>query len=125
MNMTSRKLYRSREGELFGVCQGIADWRDLPVDSLRLVVAIAIVVTGVFPGLVIYSLLALLLPLEPGYGTRYSRQQQKHRDDGRERYTREDLRSAFESLKRKVETMEEEVLDKESDWDHRFNQTRK
>lgn len=125
MNMAGKRLYRSREGELFGVCQGIAEWRDLPVDSLRLIVAIAIIATGVFPGLVIYSLLALLLPLEPGYGTRYSRYQKGRRYDERERYTREDLRTAYESLRRKVETMEEEVLDKESDWDHRFNQTRK
>ena len=70
--MATKRLYRSRRGQIFGVCQGIADWRDLPVDTLRLIVAITIIVTGVFPGLAIYALLGLLLPLEPEYGTSYS-----------------------------------------------------
>jgi len=54
--MATKRLYRSRKGQIFGVCQGIADWRDLPVDTLRVIVALAILVTGVFPGLVIYGL---------------------------------------------------------------------
>jgi phage shock protein C len=60
-----KRLYRARNGQVFGVCQGIADWRELPVDAVRFIVLVAIVVTGVFPGLAIYVLLGLLLPVEP------------------------------------------------------------
>ncbi|MDD3998166.1 MAG: PspC domain-containing protein, partial [Sphaerochaetaceae bacterium] len=54
-----KKLYRSRNGKVFGVCQGFADWRELPVDIIRLIVIVAILTTGFFPGVVIYALLAL------------------------------------------------------------------
>jgi len=124
--MATKRLYRSRKGQIFGVCQGIADWRDLPVDTLRVIVALAILVTGVFPGLVIYGLLGLLLPLEPGYGTTYGddyeKERRRERTYGRTTTTKEDLRSTFESLKRKVEGMEEEIFDKERDWDQRFHE---
>ncbi len=70
-------LYRSRTGKVFGVCQGIANWRDLPVDILRAIVAVAILVTGIFPGVIIYALVALFLPLEPGYGTHYGDDDEK------------------------------------------------
>ena len=120
--MATNRLYRSRRGKIFGVCQGIADWRDLPVDLLRLIVAVSIFVTGVFPGIVIYALVALFLPLEPGYRTYYEESEEngKSSRDGFTR-TREELRETFERLTRKVEGMEEEIFDKERDWDHRFH----
>jgi phage shock protein C len=138
--MATTKLYRARTGKVFGVCQGIADWRDLPVDILRAIAAIAILATGVFPGLLVYALLALFLPLEPGYGTHYGddddddrprhdRRSYRHTRSSRTqeepRTTREDLRETFENLKRKVEGMEEEILDKERDWDQRFHEDKK
>jgi len=127
-------LYRSRTGKVFGVCQGIADWRDLPVDILRAIVAVAIFVTGIFPGIIIYALVALFLPLEPGYGTHYgddddekeerkSSAKEYRRDYSRPR-SREDLRATFENLKKKVQGMEEEIFDKERDWDQRFHEDR-
>ena len=124
--MATKKLYRSRRGKLFGVCQGIADWRDLPVDILRAIVAVSIIVTGIFPGIIIYALVALFLPLEPGYGTSYeeSEERESDRSKGHAR-TREDLRETFENLKRKVQGMEEEIFDKERDWDQRFHEDHK
>lgn len=117
--MATKRLYRSRKGKIFGVCQGIADWKDLPVNVLRIIVAVAIVATGVYPGIVIYALAALFMPLEPGYGTHYGEP-----SDGDDRHTRsrEDLKRTFENLKRKVEGMEEEIFDKERDWDQRFHE---
>ncbi len=126
--MTMNRLYRARTGKVFGVCQGVANWRDLPVDILRAIVAVAILVTGIFPGIVIYALVALFLPLEPGYGTHYGDDDDKEerRETRRERpRTREDLRETFESLKRKVEGMEEEIFDKERDWDQRFHEDKR
>lgn len=108
--MGTNRLYRSRKGKVFGVCQGIADWKDLPVGTLRLIVAISILAAGIFPGIAIYALAALFMPLEPEGG------------DSSPQTEEENLRRTFESLKRKVEEMEEEILDKERDWDKRFHQ---
>ncbi|HHU88698.1 MAG: PspC domain-containing protein [Sphaerochaetaceae bacterium] len=107
--MATKRLYRSREGKVFGVCQGIADWKELPVDVLRLIVGISILVTGLFPGILIYAGIALFLPLEPRYAQEQSSRGHK-----------EDLSEMFERLKRRVQGMEEEIFDKERDWDQRF-----
>ena len=70
---TRRGLYRSRKGEIFGVCQGIAEWRDLPVGPIRLAMILLAVFTGFAPMIIIYLLAALVLPLEPkGADRRYS-----------------------------------------------------
>ena len=117
MYMASNKLYRSRNGKVFGVCQGIADWKDLPADTLRLIVGISILVTGIFPGILIYAVVAMILPLEPtrrmsGFDTR---EEEYHYS------TKDTLHETFEKLKRKVEDMEESVFNKEHDWDKRFH----
>ncbi len=116
--MASHKLYRSRNGKVFGVCQGIADWKDLPADTLRLIVGISILVTGIFPGVLIYAIIALILPLEPSSRTTYyEREEDKDKD-----FSKDSLHETFERLKRKVENMEESVFNKERDWDKRFHE---
>ena len=110
-----RRLYRSRKGEIFGVCQGIADWRDLPVGSIRLAVILLAVFTGFAPVLVIYLLAAFILPPEPtGYDSRRTSRKP----------TAEDLKEEFDNLKSKVSGMEDRVFreqqDKEKAWEERF-----
>lgn len=68
-----KHLYRSRRGVIWGVCQGLADWLEVPVGVLRLICLVAFVLSGFFPIAAIYALAALLLPLEPaGYSSRYT-----------------------------------------------------
>ena len=122
MDMATKRLYRSRRGKVFGVCQGIAEWRELPVDVLRTIVAVAILVTGIAPGIIIYALVALFLPLEPGYGTYYEEAEKNFDQRYQQKQSREDLRETFERLKKKVQGMEEEIFDKERDWDQRFHE---
>ncbi len=101
----SRRLYRSRNGKIFGVCQGIADWRDLNVEYVRLFFIIgAFIAFGAT--IVLYFILGLALPMEPA--------------NGRRRGDREDIREDYEDLKDRVNRMEKEKQDKEQDWDRRF-----
>ncbi len=65
--MASNRLYRSRNGKVFGVCQGFADWKDLPADTLRLIVGISILVTGIFPGIFIYAIVAFFSPTRTSF----------------------------------------------------------
>jgi len=117
---TTQKLYRSRNGKVFGVCQGIADWKDLPVDTLRLIVGVSILITGIFPGILIYALVGLLLPIEP-YRQRGGYRNEREHTRGDETYG-ETLNETFERLKRKVEDMEENVFNKEREWDRKFHE---
>jgi phage shock protein C len=58
-------LYRSRHGLIFGVCQGIADWRELPVWVIRLGLIVLMILTAVVPFIVGYLVAGVVIPLEP------------------------------------------------------------
>ncbi len=63
-----RRLYRSRNGNIFGICQGIADWMAVPVGTVRLIVILTAIFTAVLPALLIYLVMAMIIPPEPaGY----------------------------------------------------------
>lgn len=109
--MATRKLYRSPRGKVFGICAGIAEWRDLNVDIVRLIVGISILTTGFFPGALIYLGAALIIPMAPE-GQTFERREEPVSDS--------ELKRKYENLKKKVEEMESEVLNKERDWDDRF-----
>ena len=60
-----RGLYRSRDGILFGVCQGIADYFDLSAFWIRMTVIATFILTGFWPVGAAYILAALLMKREP------------------------------------------------------------
>ncbi len=60
-------LYRSRDGILFGVCQGVAEYFDLSAFWLRVIVLVAFLCTGFFPVGVLYILAALVMKPRPRY----------------------------------------------------------
>ena len=62
------KWYRSRRGLLFGVCQGLANWKQLSVGLVRLVVIVLCVFLRVVPVFLVYAALAIFLPVEPDDG---------------------------------------------------------
>ena len=60
--MKTRKWTRSPRGTILGVATGFAEWRDLPEGPTRLIFFLIILLTGIFPGIVIYLILAAVLP---------------------------------------------------------------
>ncbi len=93
----SRKLYRSRDGAILGVCKGIAEWRDLPVDMVRLAFVLLCVLAGL--PIWVYFILALVLPVEP---ESWHSQEYRHR------------RGSYRETK-------DDESDNERDWDDRFS----
>ena len=61
------RLYRSRDGMIFGVCKGLADYWNLRVLWVRIIAVAILLCTGIFPIVVIYLIAALLMKPEP-YG---------------------------------------------------------
>ena len=60
-----RGLYRSRNGRFLGVCKGLADYFDLPLFWVRTFTVLLILFTGLWPGLALYFIAALVMRLEP------------------------------------------------------------
>ena len=104
----THKLYRSRNGKFLGVCQGIADWKDFPVQYVRWGFVLAAIFLNV-PALLIYLILAFFLEPAPRDGFT------SEKDDFR--YDREDGSSRFKS---RFNSMKEDLNNKEKDWEDRF-----
>ncbi len=123
IGMATKRLYRSPRGKVFGVATGLAEWRDLPADPVRLIVFLSILFTGFFPGALIYLAAALVIPMNPETNERSEhRHYHHHHYEADDNVSESELKAQYEKLKRKVEKMESEILDKERDWDQRFRE---
>lgn len=61
----SRRLQRSRTDRMLsGVCGGLANYAGMDPALMRLLVAIAILITAILPGLIAYIIAALIIPEE-------------------------------------------------------------
>ncbi len=60
-----RRLHRRRENQqLVGVCSGLADYFDLDPTLVRALYVVATFFTGILPGIVLYLILAFVVPAE-------------------------------------------------------------
>jgi len=59
-----KKLRRSRNQMLAGVCAGIADYVGWDVTLVRAIYALLSIFSAVFPGLIVYLVLWVIMPLE-------------------------------------------------------------
>ncbi|MGM0431178.1 MAG: PspC domain-containing protein [Spirochaetota bacterium] len=68
-----KRLYRSRDGIIWGVCQGLANWLEIPVGIVRGICILSFILSGFLPIAGLYAAAAVLLPLEParGFSSRY------------------------------------------------------
>ena len=125
--MATRRLYRSRNGKIMGVCSGIAQWRDYPVDTIRFIAVLIAIFTAIAPCLIIYFILGLVLPMNPYQEDDYDRGYHDGKRDGSRSgktyyYNPEPEDFVKEEAKAKAESAEEyERRKKESDWDNRFS----
>ncbi len=115
--MATRRLYRSRNGEMLGVCKGFAEWRDLPVNVVRLIVIILAISTAVFPALIVYFIIGVILPVNPYEEGEFAGPDGKK---GKAYYAKEG--EDYEKTNARAESAEDyERRQKENDWDNRFS----
>ena len=63
----NKKLYRSRHVRIIsGVAGGVSEYFDIDVSLLRLLIALGTLFTGVFPGVILYLIAAMVIPEEEG-----------------------------------------------------------
>jgi phage shock protein C len=116
-----RGIHRSRHGVVFGVCRGLANHFDFSLFWVRGIAAGLILFTGVWPGVVLYILAALLMKPEPvlpaaSAGEReFCDRYADARHDAAQR-----LRRRYDRLDDRVRRMEDVVTSREFDWDRRL-----
>lgn len=116
------KLYRARQPKFLGVCEGIARWRDLPVSMIRTAVIIAGFFTGFIPVLVIYVVVAMILETEPIEGQSgnedYKQFVRKYKTNRKD--MTQHIKQEYERVKQRLNRMENDVINREKDWEERF-----
>lgn len=59
----TKKLYRSTEDSMIsGVCGGIAEYASMDPSLIRLISAVVIFFSGVFPGILAYVVASVVIP---------------------------------------------------------------
>jgi phage shock protein C len=59
-------LYRSRDKRVLGgVCGGIAEWLDWDPTLVRILYIVGSIASIAFPGVLVYIILWIVMPLEP------------------------------------------------------------
>jgi len=114
-------IHRSRNGVIFGVCRGLANHFDFSLFWVRVIACVLLVCTGIWPGMVLYTLAALIMKPEPvlpvssaAEGAFYDRYASS-RQDAAER-----LKRRYDSLDQRIRRMEDVVTSREFDWDRRL-----
>lgn len=118
---SSRTLYRSRRGLLFGVCRGIADYAELSVFWVRLGVIIAAFLTGFWPMVLLYLVAAIFL--KPAPVIEFTDDEdwnfyQTYVADRKMALLR--LKRRCQALDSRTSRMENIVTNREYDWNRRF-----
>ncbi|HBL51927.1 MAG: PspC domain protein [Microgenomates group bacterium GW2011_GWA2_39_19] len=61
----SKKLYRSKNDRMLaGVVGGLSEYFEIDSTLLRLLVALIVVFTGFIPGIILYFIAAIIMPLK-------------------------------------------------------------
>ena len=62
MSLGDRKLRRSRNRVIAGVCAGLAEWLGWPANRVRIAYVVISVLSAAFPGIFTYLILWFLMP---------------------------------------------------------------
>lgn len=114
-------LYRSRHGEILGVCKGIADHFDIPVFWIRLGVIILMVTTAIWPVLIVYFVAAFLLKPEPVVPFTSESDSEFYNSFTNSRsMALHRLKKKFDQLQGRLGRIEDVITSREYDWERKM-----
>ena len=120
-NDIRRGIYRSRQGAIFGVCRGMAEHFDFSVFWVRFIAVTVLLVTGLWPTMILYILAALAMKPQPAIPISSTDERRFYdtyttsRHDAAQR-----LKRRYEGLENRVRRMEDVVTSREYDWERRL-----
>ena len=117
-----RRLYRSRDGVIFGVCKGFSDYFDFNVFWIRVICVILLFLSGLWPIMGIYILASLIMKPEPVSPIETEDEQEFYDSYASNRHSAaKRLKSRYQALERRIRRIEDAVTSREYDWDRRMN----
>lgn len=120
-NGMPKGIYRSRQGAIFGVCRGMAEHFDFSVFWVRCIAAVMLIVSGLWPAMILYILAALVMKPQPAMPLSSADEQRFYDDYTDSRHdAAQRLKRRFEGLEKRIRHMEDVVTSKEYDWERRL-----
>lgn len=117
-----RGLYRSRNGIIFGVCRGVAEYFDFSVFWARIITVVLLFITGFWPLVGIYIIAALLMKPEPVIPIETEAEKEFYDSYTHSRHgAAQRLKRRYQNLERRIRRMEHVVTTPEFNWEKRFN----
>jgi phage shock protein C len=118
-------IYRSRQGAIFGVCRGVAEHFDFSVFWVRFIAVLMLLVSGLWPAIILYLLAALVMKPQPVMPLSSADEQRfyDHYTSSRHEAAQQ-LRRRYDGLEKRIRRMEDVVTSHEYDWDRRLRTTK-
>jgi phage shock protein C len=117
-----RRLYRSRDGVILGVCKGLSDYFDFKVFWIRVICVILLFLSGLWPILGIYILASLIMKPKPVRPIENEDEQEFYDTYVHSKHhAAQRLKQRYQHLERRIRRMEDSVTSREYDWDRRMN----
>ena len=114
-------LYRSRTGLIVGVCKGVAQYFDFSVFWMRAIAVVLLIVSGIWPMLLVYIVAALLMKPEPVLPLETEEEQDFYNSYTTSRsMALRRLKRIYDHLDRRIQRLESTVTTREYDWERRF-----
>jgi phage shock protein C len=121
MKTYRRGVYRSRNSAIFGVCRGLAEHFDFSVFWVRFLAVAILVLSGLWPAMVLYILAALVMKPEPAVPISTEDERRFYDDFSQSRHNAaRNLKRRYEGLENRIRRMEDVITSREYDWDRRF-----
>jgi phage shock protein C len=121
MKAERRGIYRSRQGAIFGVCRGLAEHFDFSVFWVRFLAVALLVISGLWPAMILYILAALVMKPEPAMPISSPDERQFYDDYTSSRHeAAQRLKRRYDGLEKRIRRMEDVVTSREYDWERRF-----
>jgi phage shock protein C len=110
-------LYRSRQGRIFGVCKGLAEYFDLSVGWIRFFTVVAFIFTGLWPVGFLYLIATLIMKPAPVITPRNAEEAEFYDSYAESRQRALDrLSRTFDRLERRLRRVEDVVTSREFNW---------
>ena len=116
-------IYRSRDGLIFGVCRGLAEHFDFSTFWARVIAVIFLFVTGFWPAIGIYLVIALLMKPAPVIPIKTEAEQEFYDSYANSSHlATQRIKKRYENLERRIRRMEHIVTAREFDWEDRLSE---
>lgn len=114
-------LYRSRCGVIFGVCKGVANYLDISTFWLRTIAVVSLILSGIYPVVILYILAALLMKPEPILPLENEAEEEFYNSYVSSRgMALARLKRTYDSLDRRIQRIENIVTAPDYDWERRL-----